>query len=173
VDTEETMELNPNGRGVRVRSTTALAKWRASTAVKLLTEGKTYDQIADEVGYANRGTAHRVVAKALAEHTVENIEELRRREGDRLEQLLSAFWAAALDGDVAAARAVLKVVDAECRLYGLYDVAPVWSPMALVMSREEAEAYELGRRDGRAEADALAAQATQGRQRDDLESRHH
>src|SRR5205085_2128257 len=104
----------------------------------------------------NRGTAHRVVAKALAERLVENIEELRHREHDRLEQLLSAYWAAALGGDMAAARVVLKVVDAECRLFALYDVAPVWSPTTLIMTPEEAQAYQLGRRRGRAEAEAEA-----------------
>jgi hypothetical protein len=153
-----------------MRSTSALATWRASRAVELLSEGKTYDQIATEVGYANRGTAHRVVRKALAERLAENIESIRWLEGDRLEDLLRAHWPKAMDGDIPSARVILKIINMRCRLYGLYDVPPVWSPMALVMSRDEAMAYELGRRDGRAEAEAEAeewreAQATQERQR--------
>ena len=42
----------------------ALAEWRKARAVELRIEGCGYDDIAREVGYANRGTAHRVVQKA-------------------------------------------------------------------------------------------------------------
>jgi len=35
----------------------ALAAWRRNEAVRLVTVGKTYQQAADELGSANRGTA--------------------------------------------------------------------------------------------------------------------
>jgi hypothetical protein len=42
--------------------------------------GRSYDQIASAVGYANRGTAHRVVAKALAQRLVDDVDQLREFE---------------------------------------------------------------------------------------------
>jgi hypothetical protein len=154
-----------------VGSTSALATWRASRSIELMAEGKTYDQIARAVGYANRGTAHRVVAKALSERLTEDVEQLRAVEGARLDALQAGLWEQAVAGDRHAARIVVRIIDQRSRLFGLYDVPPVWSPKALVMSRDEAMAYELGRRDGRAEAEAAtrnAQQATQGRQRDQV-----
>lgn len=35
----------------------ALARWRQCRAVELVLEGKKYDEVARQVGYANRGTA--------------------------------------------------------------------------------------------------------------------
>jgi len=138
-------------RRQNVRSSPALAKWRSCRAVELLADGKTYEEIARGVGYANRGTAHRVVAKALAENLHQNIELLRTLEGERLDRLQTAFWDRAISGDRQAAHAVLKIIEQRCRLYSLYDSKPVWSSMRLVMSREEAAAYELGRQHALAE----------------------
>ena len=39
----------------------ALAAARRARAVELATQGMTYQQIADELGYANRGTVYRLV----------------------------------------------------------------------------------------------------------------
>jgi len=44
----------------------ALASWRRTRAIELRAAGLSYDQIAAEVGYTNRGTAHNVVTQALA-----------------------------------------------------------------------------------------------------------
>jgi DNA-binding NarL/FixJ family response regulator len=49
----------------------ALAAARQARAVELLTSGRTYQQVADELGYTSRGTVHNVVAKALREQTAE------------------------------------------------------------------------------------------------------
>lgn len=55
-------------------------------------KGCSYDQIAREVGYANRGTAHRVVAKALAERLADDIDQLRELELARLDGLQTSLW---------------------------------------------------------------------------------
>ncbi len=52
---------SPGGR----RNNRPLAEWRKARAVELATQGHTYQQIADELGYANRGTVHRVVQQTL------------------------------------------------------------------------------------------------------------
>src|SRR4051794_10326422 len=51
-----------------------LAAWRRARAVELATLGLTYDVIAREVGYTNRGTAYRVVREALARRTAEAVD---------------------------------------------------------------------------------------------------
>ena len=56
-------------------------------AVELAVKGHTYDTIAREVGYANHGTAHRVVRQALDEHVAEDVDELRATEVARLDAL--------------------------------------------------------------------------------------
>jgi transposase-like protein len=43
----------------RRRRNRPLAAWRKARAVELAIEGRTYGEIATEVGYANRGTAYR------------------------------------------------------------------------------------------------------------------
>lgn len=58
----------------------ALASARQARAVELGTQGHTYQQIADELGYANRGTVHRIVHQALAHDRVEAVETLQRLE---------------------------------------------------------------------------------------------
>lgn len=44
----------------------ALAVARQARAVQLATEGRTYQEIVDELGYANRGTVHHIAANGAA-----------------------------------------------------------------------------------------------------------
>ncbi len=43
----------------------ALASYRRTRALELRAQGKAYAEIAREVGYANKGTAHKVISQAL------------------------------------------------------------------------------------------------------------
>jgi cyanate lyase len=79
----------------------------------------TYDQIAAELGYANRGTVYHVVSEALKAQTAEAVGELRSLEVERLDNLQLAVWQKAMDGDVPSASAVVRVIMARCRLLGL------------------------------------------------------
>src|ERR1035437_6943000 len=97
----------------------ALAAARRARAVELRTAGLTYDQIAMELGYANRGTAYRVVSEALKAQTLEAVGELRNLEAERLDSLQLAMWQKAMDGDVPSAMAVLRCIMSRCRLLGL------------------------------------------------------
>lgn len=74
------------------RANRPLAAWRRARAVELATQGHTYNQIASEVGYANRGTAYKVVRKALDENVAEAVEEYREVEVARLNALQAALW---------------------------------------------------------------------------------
>ena len=65
----------------------ALAASRRVRAVELKAAGLTYEQIAAELGYANRGTVYRIVSEALKAQTVEGVDQLRSLEVERLDQL--------------------------------------------------------------------------------------
>ncbi len=97
----------------------ALASWRRSEAIRLKTAGCTYEQIAQELGYANRGTVHRIVSQALDVREVESVDELRRLELDRLDAVHASLWVRAMEGHVPSVLALLRVMDLRTRLLGL------------------------------------------------------
>ena len=97
----------------------ALAAARRVTAVELKTAGLTYEQIATELGYANRGTVHHVVSQALTTQTVEAVAQLRNMEVARLDMLQFGVWQRAMEGDVPSAAVAIRVIQERCRLLGL------------------------------------------------------
>ncbi|MGO4341552.1 helix-turn-helix domain-containing protein [Pedococcus sp. 2YAF34] len=97
----------------------ALAAARRTRAIELRAQGLTYEQIAEELGYANRGTVCRIVGDALATQQAEAIEDLRFVQRQRLDALQVALWDTAMAGDVKAAQAILAIVLARVRLLGL------------------------------------------------------
>ena len=102
----------------------ALASYRRTRALELRAEGKGYAEIAREVGYANKGTAHAVIAQALEARESQDIDFLRQVESDRLDAMHAALWPAAMAGDVEAVRAILRISDARCKVLGLYELSP-------------------------------------------------
>lgn len=96
-----------------------LADRRRTRAVELITAGNTYQQVADLLGYANRGSVHHVVQNALRGAASHAVAEHRQLAYDRLERLLEAVWKPALAGDLAAVRTAVNVVMGECKLLGL------------------------------------------------------
>ncbi len=97
----------------------SLASYRKARAVELALTGMPYDDIAAEVGYANRGTAWRAVQRALRDRTFEAVDQYREMELSRLDALHSACWGQALAGDLRAVEAVLRVMQQRARLLGL------------------------------------------------------
>jgi hypothetical protein len=87
--------------------------------VELVTDGKTYEEVAKEVGYSNRGTAHRAVSQALSSRLADDVDYLRQLEADRLDALQLALWPLMLAGDVAAANTIVRIIAARVRLLGL------------------------------------------------------
>ena len=101
-------------------SSQALARWRRCHAVELVLQGMKYDEVARQVGYANRGTAHRAVAQALSERLVDGIDELRALEVARLDAMQAALWPPQVEaGDTRASMTVIRIIDRRCRLLGL------------------------------------------------------
>lgn len=103
----------------KVRTQTAANRARA---VELAVAGATYQQIADELGYANRGTVHRLVTEALAEQWAEGAtdrNQLLHRELARLERMTRALWPDVVQGKPDAIHAALRVADRRAKLLGL------------------------------------------------------
>lgn len=108
----------PHSQWLQRRNLTLVAVRRVR-AVELLASGCTYQQVADQLGYTSRGTAHNIVTKALREQTAEAVGSLRGLENARLDALQLALWDAAMTGDVRAAVGIVKIVQARVRLKGL------------------------------------------------------
>jgi hypothetical protein len=95
-----------------------------------------------KLGYANRGTVHRLVHTALTRELDEDVENHRRLEGDRLDALQMSVWGTAMGGDAAAAHQVVQIIRTRCRLLGL-DLrtkpsgAQAASPRPVVVTEEE------------------------------------
>ena len=101
------------------RRNRALARWRRSRAIELATLGMSYEAIAREVGYSNRGTAYRAVHDALQRQISEAAEALLRQELGKLDALQAAVWGAALGGDLESIAVVHKIILSRCRLLGI------------------------------------------------------
>ena len=97
----------------------ALAAARKARAVELRTAGWTYQEIADELGYKNRGAVYNIVAAALKANTIDAVAALQHLEATRLDALQLALWNKAMDGDLPAVAAIVRIIQARCRLYGL------------------------------------------------------
>lgn len=92
---------------------------RRTKAVELVGAGMSYDEVAAELGYANRSGAWKAVQASLKAVQAETVDEYRALSLDRLEALLAQVWDKAMAGDVNAVAAARRIVDAECRVLGL------------------------------------------------------
>jgi hypothetical protein len=102
-----------------------LATWRRTKAIELALAGYSYDDIAIEVGYANRGTAWHVVMDAPRRETTEAVEHYREVELARLDSLQAAHWRAATSGsDMKAAELCLRVISQRTKLLGMEAAQP-------------------------------------------------
>lgn len=93
---------------------------RQQRALELRRDGHTYDQIADELGYSDRGGAFRAVQQALRRAVAPAAKQLRDREGQRLELLWhDAYELVQASSDVKAILACVRISESLRRLYGL------------------------------------------------------
>lgn len=92
---------------------------RDRQAAALRIAGATYQQIADRLGYANPSGAFKAAERGLDDDTDEQIDQIKRLELRRLDELLLGLWQAARGGNVDATDRVLKIMDRRARLLGL------------------------------------------------------
>jgi hypothetical protein len=87
--------------------------------MELRARGKTFDQIAEELEYANRSGAFKAVQAGLDRMLREPAERLRKLEDARLSALLEAVMPAAMVGDLGSIDRVLRLSESRRRLWGL------------------------------------------------------
>lgn len=68
---------------------------RDAEAAMLRARRRTFQQIADELGYADKGAAHHGVKRALARAGRDTVNEARALMLDHLDELIQEFWAIA------------------------------------------------------------------------------
>jgi len=93
---------------------------REAEAIELRLQGLNYREIADILGYASAGSAHKAVVRGLARlYPREKAETLLQLELTRLDRILSALWPKVEEGDLAAIDRALRVIALRARLLGL------------------------------------------------------
>jgi len=94
---------------------------RRQEAVDLRRQGKSYNQIATIMGL-NKSSVHKTVSKALQEIKDELEEDatlLRAQELDRLDNLQSAYWSDAMNGNTMAGAQILRVMERRAKILGI------------------------------------------------------
>lgn len=92
---------------------------RRKQALELRLQGKTYQQISDEIGWTSKRYAWRMVMQELRNIPKEEAAELRQIEMERLNTLTDALWTSAMTGDPKAVDAMLKLMERRARMLGL------------------------------------------------------
>jgi hypothetical protein len=82
-------------------------------------EGRTFEAIAEEVGYAGKQGAYEAVRRSLLEVVREPAEELIRLDLERLDALWGIQYLNAQAGDVQAMAACMKIMERRAKLLGL------------------------------------------------------
>jgi hypothetical protein len=95
------------------------AAMRAAKALTMRQLGYTYDRIAEQCGYTNRGAAFHAVQRELKRTIGPVAEEVRDLELTRLDQLLTVYYAKALHGDGWSLDRVLRIMERRAAFLGL------------------------------------------------------
>lgn len=103
----------------KVMRSNATVEHKRQRALAMALAGSSYDEIAHDLGYANRAGAWKLVDALLKARTDVALNEYRTLELARLDRLQQAYWESALAGDQKAAHLVLKIVQARCKILGL------------------------------------------------------
>lgn len=139
-----TQETDPAQSAAEVAEAAAL---RAANALKLRKLRVSYDDIAKQLGYANRSGAYKAVQKALQDITREPAKELIELELDTLDMMQSSLAKRIMAGDDIAINTGLKIMGQRAKLTGLYEASEDTSNLA------EIRAALLGFKQGLGEAD--------------------
>ena len=125
------------------RTARALVLEKQARALTLVRSGHSYDEIAVDLGYANRGSAYRLTQNALKATVDRLAEDHLGLELERLDALQYGQWGAAMSGDIKAARLVLEIIHERIRLLGLDRPNEPQGPRpSIVMSPAQVAAWE-------------------------------
>ena len=92
---------------------------KAKQALDLRLEGKNYPEISVILQYSGPGAVFNAIQRLLRFHEHEGVEELRKVEGARLDEMLKSVWAKAITGKREAIDLVLKIMKRRANLLGL------------------------------------------------------
>lgn len=92
---------------------------RQARALELRARGKTFQAIADELGYNSPQAAHKAVTTGLRKTLKEPSDELRTLEAERLDRMLEGIWEKAINGGTWEIDRVISIMDRRTRLLGL------------------------------------------------------
>ena len=118
VETPITDQASPN-RVKKVRKELAVLE-REHRVVKLRTQGRTYESIAKELGYADASGAREAWLRATKRAPVDNINEYRQIQMNRLESLVAILWPKIEAGDLQAFPHLMSALKEEATILGLY-----------------------------------------------------
>ena len=93
---------------------------REYEVIKLRTEGKTYQQIADQLGYADDTGARAAWLRAMERIPAESVNEYRQIQMNRLEATIAILWPKIEAGDLQAFPAFMAALKEQSALLGLY-----------------------------------------------------
>lgn len=91
---------------------------RQAKALELRLAGRTWDEIATELHYADRSGPSRAVDAVLDRHESPSVETVRKLQDARLEALYERTWPDAMAGDEKARDFALKLHDRKVKLHG-------------------------------------------------------
>src|SRR5690349_2835029 len=80
-------------------NTKSTARIKEQKAIALRLQGKTFEEIAAEVGYADRASAYMRVMNAIRREVVDNVADIRDLEVARIDAMVDSLWPVAM-GDV-------------------------------------------------------------------------
>ena len=93
---------------------------REHQVVQLRTQGKTFEQIATQLGYANHSGARDAWLRATERAPMESVNEYRQIHMTRLEALVAILWPKVEAGDLQAFPHLMSALKEEATLLGLY-----------------------------------------------------
>lgn len=112
--------MNRGGsNGKKTAPETAEAKVRAAKALEMRLEGRTFDEIAESLGYSGRSGAHAAVTASLKAIIREPAEALLKLNLERLDKMFTVAYLNAQAGDVNAIAACMRIMERQARLLGL------------------------------------------------------
>ena len=123
------------------RTAHATVVQKQERAIALYGAGSSYDEIAEQLGYANRGSAWKAVDRGLRAQRDLRADEYLQTQIDRYEAVLAAWWEKATTGhDEKAANIVLRALERLDRVLRLTEGEHAVSQETLVVSADP-EAY--------------------------------
>jgi len=113
-----------NPKGSRRESNTSPRRMEAFKrqveAIERRCRGESYAQIAEALGYKNPASVCKAIMAGMKRSYIEaGIEDLRKLECQRLDELQCALWPQAKEGNPAAIDRVLRIMERRARLMGL------------------------------------------------------